>query len=131
MMMNLPLAVVGGVAGVFLAGGVLSLASIVGFITLFGIATPQRHYVDLPCPPSSGTGSYEFARRRNARSFRTAGSDPYDGARRRACSSADCGRYGQARQRDSGSHGHCHLLRAAYIYRPEHGRRAGCVFPFS
>jgi CzcA family heavy metal efflux pump len=39
MMLNLPLAVVGGVAGVFLAGGVLSLASIVGFITLFGIAT--------------------------------------------------------------------------------------------
>jgi Cu/Ag efflux pump CusA len=39
MMLNLPLAVVGGVGGVFLAGGVLSLASVVGFITLFGIAT--------------------------------------------------------------------------------------------
>jgi CzcA family heavy metal efflux pump len=38
-MINLPLALVGGIIAIALTGGILSIPSLVGFVTLFGVAT--------------------------------------------------------------------------------------------
>ena len=38
-LLNLPLALIGGVMTVYLSGGILSIPAIIGFISLFGIAT--------------------------------------------------------------------------------------------
>jgi hypothetical protein len=102
-MLNLPLALVGGVAGVFVAGGVLSLASIVGFIALFGIATRNGIMMISDIHHLESQGALDFRE-----SVMQGDSD--DRACGQPCVAADCAGDGQARKRDSGSDGHRDFL---------------------
>ena len=46
--------------GLVLGGGVLSLGSLVGFVTVLGHRRPQRHHARQPLPPPRTRGSEPF-----------------------------------------------------------------------
>ena len=138
-MLNLPLALIGGVVGVYLAGGVLSVASIVGFITLFGIATRNgimlvSHIRHL----QTHEGVTDFRDCGRGRRHRARGADPDDGAGRWPGARADRALGRAARERDSGTDGDGDHVRVGQLDRPEYGRgpdplrapRAACASRF-
>ena len=88
--LTIPFALIGGVASVFLTGGVLSLGSLVGFVTVLGIAARNgimlvSHYRHL-----EARGAVPFGRELvDARRRGAAGADSDDRARHRPGAGAD------------------------------------------
>jgi Cu/Ag efflux pump CusA len=80
LLVNLPFALVGGVAAVYLRGGILDVGSVIGFVTLFGISTRNaimmishwRHLHDMDGMPWSPELVFRGARERLAPVLMTA-----------------------------------------------------------
>ena len=127
--LTLPFALIGGVAAAFLSGGVLSLGSLVGFVTVLGIAARNgimlvshyRHLEDVEGMPFGP--ELVDARRRGA-----AGADPDDRAGDRAGAGADRGRRQPVGPGSRAPDGRGHPRRAVHVDRPEPVPAAGAYY---
>ncbi len=113
---NMPFAMVGGVLAVFATGGVLTLGSMVGFVTLFGITLRNSimmisHYEHLVGVEGVRVGA-GGGHRRCRRPART---DPHDVHRHGARPVAAGRRHERAGPRDRGADGAGHRRRPRHL----------------
>ena len=125
---TLPFALVGAIVAAFLTGGVLSLGSLVGLVTVIGISATERHHADQPLPASRTAGGHGVREGTDPARIRgAAGADSHDGARHRSGARADrAGRHAR-RIRDRTSARGGHPRRALYVDAAQPLHRAGLV----